>query len=166
MHVRFLQTFSNFCATASCTFGFGLFSIFWLCIRVVKLEKDAFYIYLDVCFFLRCSESCEFTLNSQTFPRSHNPNQWCTLDSRRHFRKHPIFHANLNVLYMTTVIQYTALRITGEESCFSCATIRVNYFDVPILLCPEAKEWGKEGLGFLCSRREGFAPADKYIWMK
>lgn len=56
------------------------------------------------------------------------------------------------------VLQCTVLLMSGEESCSSCAVIRVNYFDVPILLCPEVKEQSKRGLRLLCSGCECFAP--------
>lgn len=55
-------------------------------------------------------------------------------------------------------MQYTVLVVSEEESCSSCAVIRVNYFDVPILLCPEVKEQSKRGLRLLCSGCECFAP--------
>lgn len=52
----------------------------------------------------------------------------------------------------------TVLLMSAEESCSSCAVIRVNYFDVPILLCPEVKEQSKRGLRLLCSGCECVAP--------
>lgn len=55
--------------------------------------------------------------------------------------------------------------MSAEESCSSCAVIRVNYFDVPILLCPEVKEQSKRGLRLLCSGCECVAPTVQCSWM-